>query len=279
MKRIPLLSFFVLGFLLSWAAWIPFGLAAQGRITLPLTANQIFSYGAYGMPLAAVIVTLALGGISRLQDLFGRLLLWRVNWRWYAAALLIPALISLTSTALNLMQGGLFPDYSDPATRHIPLPAYYGGWQPWALLAPIFLQNVLFGTSLGEEIAWRGFALRNFQQRFSPLQSSLLLGLLWVAWQIPLVIMPATAFARVQLVITLIAGAIPASIVLTWIYNRTGGSLLLVLLFNAATKITDLFITPSFGPALIPVIAYWIVALSVITLGGKRALDPKPGAN
>jgi uncharacterized protein len=277
MKRFPLLSFWILGFLLSWAAWVPLALAYQGRITPPLAPSQLSIYGAYGTAIAAILVSLATGGISPLQDLFARLLMWRVNWRWYLAALFVPAGISLISTALNVMQGSPIPDYSDPLIYHSSLPLIYEGWKPWALVIPIFLQNILFGTSLGEELAWRGFALTRLQQRFSPLQSSILLGLLWIAWQFPLTILSAPAYAREQILLVSITGAIPAAILLTWIYNRSGGSLLLVLLFNSATKMTDLFVTPSFGPAWTPVIAYWTVALSIFALGGKRALDPKLG--
>lgn len=278
MKRFPLLSFWVLGFLLSWAAWIPLALSLQGRFTLPLSASQAYTYGAYGMAIAAILVTLAVGGVARLQDIFARLLIWRVNWRWYVAALFLPAAISLISTGLNLIQSNPFPNYSDPPIFRVHLLSVYEGWQPWMLALPIFLQNILFGTTLGEELAWRGFALPRLQQHYSPLQASILLGLLWVAWQVPLSVMQVPMAFRVEAVLTLVGGAIPAAIVLTWIYNRTGGSLLLALLFNSATKMTDLFVTPSFGSAYTPVIAYWLVALSILALGGKHALAPKLGA-
>ncbi len=275
MKRHPLIVFWVLGFLLSWAAWIPLNLAVVGRIELPVSYRQAQTFGAYGPALAALLVTLMLGGAGGLRALFSKFFVWRVGWKWYAVALLLPAGISVLITALNLMAGGELPDYGHPAITRVQLPALYAEWSPWLLVLVVFGQNLLFGTSIGEEMAWRGFALERMQRRTGALGASVLLGLLWVAWGLPLRWIDVWQEVRWQFIGVQVLGAIPAAILITWIFNNTKGSLLLVLLFNTATKVTDLFIAPSTGSPLMPAVAYWLVAICILTVGGRGVLEPK----
>ena len=92
---------------------------------------------------------------------------------------------------------------------------------------------LLVAAGLGEETGWRGYALPQLQRRFSPLASSLILAVLWFGWHLPQFFLIASYrdFSPVQYVgmfLDLACGAI----VLTWLYNRSGGSILLVAVWH-----------------------------------------------
>src|SRR5512137_2031128 len=121
MKRYPLLAFFILMFAISWAIWLPLALAPDFFLRLlkrPGWLAFVVVLGGFGPCFAALAVTGATEGIEGLRKLFGRLLIWRVGWMWYLVALLLPAAISLLSTALHMMFGGDAPDFSDPPIYH-----------------------------------------------------------------------------------------------------------------------------------------------------------------
>ena len=92
---------------------------------------------------------------------------------------------------------------------------------------------IIFVGALGEETGWRGYALPQLQRRFSPLASSLILAVLWFGWHVPQFWVIATYrdFAPVQYV-GMFLGLACGAVVLTWLYNRSGGSILLVAVWH-----------------------------------------------
>jgi membrane protease YdiL (CAAX protease family) len=266
MKRWPVLSFLVVGFLLSWALWVPTLLTARGVIQFPMPPMRALITGAFGPCLAAILVTVFVGGREGLRQMFERFLVWRAGAFWYLAALCLPAWISLLTTVIHTMLGGDAPDFANPPIRAAELPAWLQGWSPWALLAPVFLQNLIANSTLGEELAWRGFALDRLQQRFRPLVASVLIGCLWTVWFLPIGLVDSGP----QALLWRVLGAIPAAVLATWIYNGSGRSLLLVVVFNNAVKLTDLFVTPSLTLPAVPIAAYWLTAAAVLALEGPN---------
>jgi membrane protease YdiL (CAAX protease family) len=90
----------------------------------------------------------------------------------------------------------------------------------------------LWGPGLFEEIGWRGFALPYLQQRYSALTSSLIIGLVWALWHVPFFV-GAIPFPWEDLVF-FVPLVIVCSIIFTWVYNTTDGSLLAVILLHGA---------------------------------------------
>jgi uncharacterized protein len=113
--------------------------------------------------------------------------------------------------------------------------------RPWLpLVVESYLWFALYGGPLNEEPGWRGFALPRLQQRHSPLVASLFVGAVWGLWHLPLHLMgiyPGGAWGAVIRVQEL-----PRAVVFTWLYNRTGGSLLIAVLFHATINTTSLFL-------------------------------------
>ncbi len=129
---------------------------------------------------------------------------------------------------------------------HIPL-STHPTW-PDQPLIPILVQSfiwaMLFGGPLNEEIGWRGFALPRLQLRFSPLVASLIIGTLWGLWHVPLHFMDTYGGGAFGAIIRL--QEIPVAVIFTWLYNRSKGSLLVMLLLHASIKTTGWFLSRSY---------------------------------
>jgi membrane protease YdiL (CAAX protease family) len=158
--RHPFTTFVVLAYAFSWSFW---GLAAAGGGTIPLLL------GGLGPLVAAGAATSMTGGSLRawLRPAWR----WRVSPRWWAYALGLPALL-YAAVSLVLQVSGFPVDWSLALDR---LPAYAG----------TFVFVLFLGGAL-EEPGWRGFGLPLLQQRYSPVTATLLLGLAWGVWHVPL---------------------------------------------------------------------------------------------
>jgi uncharacterized protein len=123
--------------------------------------------------------------------------------------------------------------------------------------------SIFPGSALGEELGWRGLALPRLQSHHSALRASLIVGAFWGFWHLPLYLIglegrPLTLFPAFVL------SVVAASVVCTWMYNGTGGSLLIVVLYHATANLPlTVFLEPLGGRAAQPFLIY--VALSVIT--------------
>jgi membrane protease YdiL (CAAX protease family) len=244
-RRRPTVSFFVLAYLLSWMAWTPYVLSENGlgilhfRFPELLGTSQFAGVlpGAYlGPILAAFLVTAIADGRSGLRVWAGRLWRWGVSWRWYLVVLLaVPAALVLTGIAL--------------ADGQVQLP-------PVAVLAAYLpaLALQMLTTGVAEEPGWRDFALPRLQRRFGPLAGTLVLGPLWGAWHVPLFLTDWAGphGADWLTVAEFIASATMFSIVMTWVFNRTGESLPLAMLLHVSVNnffsVAAVDIFPTFGP-------------------------------
>ncbi|MEU4570910.1 type II CAAX endopeptidase family protein [Nonomuraea sp. NPDC023979] len=228
-RRRPLVSFFVLANLMSWIAWTPYVLSATGLGVLDFTFPSVLGTtqftgvlpGAYLGPIfAAYLVTRIADGREGVRRWLGRMTKWRVSWVWYAGtAVGVPAVLVLTGAAL-----------SEEPVRMPPvalLVAYVPG---------LLLQMVT--TGLAEEPGWRDFALARMQRRFGPLAGTLVLGPLWGLWHLPLYLSewggwPDVTWMRIG---EFFAFCCVFSVVVTWVFNRTGQSLPLVMLLHVGVN-------------------------------------------
>ena len=111
----------------------------------------------------------------------------------------------------------------------VPRPAQWSG-TPWIPLS--FVAILVLGGPLGEEPGWRGFALPRLLGRMNALAASLVLGILWVVWHLPLFWLEGSSQAGGS--IPLFAGAVCAfSFLFTWAYLKTGSNLFAAVLFHS----------------------------------------------
>jgi membrane protease YdiL (CAAX protease family) len=222
MKRRVLVIYFVLAYAISWACMLPVALSAQG-IIFQSVPYALYYLASFGPALSAVIVTGATKGRPGLLSLLSRLWKWRVDFRYYAFAVLAPIALFGVAVLANRVVTGAWPDLNLLGQAdYVP---YLG------IPGVVVLWFLTYG--LGEETGWRGFALPHLQRTRPAANAALLLGVLWAGWHLPAfffrdtyVEMGLPGFAMFVVSICF------ASVVFAWLYNSTGGSLLLVILFH-----------------------------------------------
>ena len=150
-----------------------------------------------------------------------------------------------------------------------------------------FVRILFLGGPLGEEPGWRGFALPRLQQRRTALTSSVLVGLIWGLWHIPLYLLPGTGQHELLRTGTSPAFAIGGfvgwtiglSVLFTWLFNQTRGSLIVVILFHAAVNLAA-FLPATVGSTgaatLLNVLLTWIAAIVVVVSFGRTRLASTP---
>lgn len=268
-KKYPLAFFFLLAYLFTWSNWLPQALASRGIISVQVPGFLTLIAG-YGPALAAIIVSSLAYGRPGLRELFGRLVRWRVGLRWYLVALALPVAVTLLAIFLNSLTGGTPPDYSSVGFPFGPPDTPL--WMKIIILLLIFLLGF---DGLGEELGWRGFALPRLLERYSALVSSLILGAMWAIWHFPYALTEGSALSAVPLYLFFV-NLLAVSIVYTWIFNNTKGSLLPVLLFHAAgNTIANLF--PILPPTAADLRMYYftiainfIIAILIILLSDRN---------
>jgi uncharacterized protein len=271
-KRYTLLAFFLLTFAISWAFWVPAALHSRGFISFPVPST--FPLAAFGPTLAALIFTAIFNRWGGLRVLLGRLFIWRVGVLWYVFALLYPAAVSLATTALYVLFGGEAPDFSNPPIlRGYPLPPEVLEISPLVLLPFFFLTQLLISSPMGEEIGWRGYALPRLQTTRSALWVSVILGMLWQLWHVPKMVAEGMTLSEAFSLWGLL-GAVAVTILFTWMFNNTRGSLLLVLLFHTSFNVTGAFLSGVDAP-LLTLVPTWLIVGIVIAVAGPRYLSRK----
>ena len=239
-KRHPLVTFFALAYAFSWA---PSLVEAHG--ILPL-----------GPLLAALLVLAVTAGRVAVGDFLRRIGQWRVGLRWYALVLLLPVAVTGAAVGLNVLLGARVS-----TTTQMPLLADL----------PLTFLSILLYIGLGEEPAWRGFALPRLMAGRSALAASLLLGVLHVVWHLPLFGLEYDW----QNGLPWFLGVLAFSIITAWMYNHTQGSLLLPMLMHTALNTTGQYLfNPLFnGADLVRLWWLWgslwcVLALIVVLVTG-----------
>lgn len=256
MKPYSLILFFALAYLFTWANWLPQALSSRGIVDIDLPESIAILAG-YGPALAAILVTALQNGSSALKRLFSRLILWRVGFQWYIIVLLLPLAIKLLAIGIYLLAGGQAPQFTTSlqlAPPDAPM------WQNILLL---FLLFTLGFDGLGEELGWRGFALPRLLSRYSALIASLILGFFWAAWHLPYALTIGSAISGVPLYMYFFA-VMGLSVLYTWIFKHTQGSVLLAILFHAASNTTaNILSTNNFTVGLIEIGVVWSLAIAI----------------
>jgi membrane protease YdiL (CAAX protease family) len=260
-KGHPLITFFVLVYVLTWAIESPLVFltdsvtATQGLVLVMLASNV--------PSILAIVLTAIVFGRGSVRKLLGRLLIWRVNPIWYLVVFLGPVALTGGVVLLNSLMGG---------------PALSLG-MPLLGIAIFFAISIFPGSALGEEIGWRGYVLPRMQSRMSALSASLLLAPIWALWHLPLWLTGEPG--RTPTLYTgFVVSAFALSVITTWVYNSTGGSLLMIVLLHATVNLPLTLVRDDLGPqATVPVLLYFgllvVAAIVVVVVAGPKHLSRK----
>jgi len=256
-----LAAFVILACGLSWAWTLPF--AAAGDVIEKGSGWPTHLPALLGPAFAAMLVTAWWSGREGLRELFSRMGRWRMPGRWWLATLSPLAFFAVAIATAA-------------ATGNVPGWHAFGRYSGLPAIGVVAVSTIVLLGALSEETGWRGFALPVLQRRYGPLAAALLLTPLWAAWHAPLFLTVATyrgfpPAGYVGFLFSLACG----SIVLTWLYNRTGQSILACAvwhgLFNMATATAAGSGTvAAVTSALVVAQAVVLVALELYALGHRR---------
>ena len=264
-RRYPALSLGVLAMALGAALVAPVfaGVAPPGFLQL----------GALSASAAGFILAAVEGGRSAVRELLRRVLIWRVGLGWWLFALLFPVIPAVATLYLAGAVGKHAVD--------------------WTGLAPVYsaIPGLLFlivFAGLGEEFGWRGFAVPRLQSRHNALITSLIIGAFHSIWHTPLFFVEGViqhtmaqevgfvpAFLGYSIFITAVA------VQLTWLFNNTKGSVLLVAVFHGAINAWNGYIDIYRGQ-MAGIYAYTalmvVVSIIVVIVYGPETLSRRKGS-
>ena len=289
LKSHSLLSYFALTFAITWGLFV-FAVGGPGGIpatkeeftTLPLLAILAVLVGP---SVSGIVMTGLVYGREGFRDLLTRMRRWRLGARWYAVALLTAPLVS---TAVLIPLSLISPVF---------LPGIFASEAKVSFV----LMGIVVGLIVGifEELGWTGFAVPTLLKlRYGVLSTGLIVGVLWGAWHLLFNDIWASvatsgglspALFAVGVGLVLLVGQLPAyRVLMVWVYERSGGSLLFAILMHASYSASTFILGPVAGPGamsgasllaavLASAAATWvIVAVLAVATHGHLSRQP-PG--
>jgi uncharacterized protein len=215
-------KFFSLTYAITWTCFIAAGtLSTYVPVAAPAFAALrllLLMLGTFAPSLVALWLTARAKGRGGALALLRRLFEWRVPARWYVFAAGYMATIKFAVSVVHRVATGAWPRFGDEA---------------WYVILAATVAST--GGQAGEEIGWRGYALPRLATRFGLARGSVLLGLIWACWHLPLFFLPGIdksgqSFPVYVLQVTAL------SVALAWLYRHTSGSLLLAMLMHSAVN-------------------------------------------
>ena len=227
-RKYPLASFFALAIGLTWIFMIADALGSHGILPfrLPLPLMLVMGY----MPtLGAVIVAGQTKGRQGVRALFRKLFIWRVGIGWYLFAIFGLILIYVPAILIYNQFSGVTP---------VPIlsektPAFNS---PLELIPQIVLLFLITAIVNGEELAWRGFGLPHLQAKYNALTASLILGVIWSIFHLPLFFTLTGSSQSDWSFTNFLTSTVALTVLYTWMYNHTRGSVLMAYLFHASAN-------------------------------------------
>jgi len=254
MRRYPLATFFVLVYGITWVVWVPRAAGASLGVV-----GQAWTWAP---AIAALLAAALTGGRSALRDLGARLVRWRVGWLWYLVVILGPAVFSLAVAGVYVLLGGPWATAAPAALREGPL-----------MMLPLFLVILTLTDGLGEELGWRGFALPRLLGGHNALAASLILGVIWALWHLPLIWTEGSAMYQQPVWLPLL-DITAKSVLFTWVFLHTRGSVLLAMLLHGATNLFIVSPSPTSSGdltlSLLAAGAKWVLVVVVIVVAGPQ---------
>jgi membrane protease YdiL (CAAX protease family) len=219
--RIALLGFFLFTFAFTWTAWLaPAALGASGNSGVFALGGPIFLLGVFAPAFVALALTASSEGRAGVERLLARIGRWQVGAPMYLFAISYPAATELFAALIQRIALGEWPRFGDTSV-------------------PLMLGGILVSTwvQAGEEVGWRGYALPRLAAHLGLGGASILLGVIWALWHLPLFFLPGSGSDGQSFPIYLLH-VTTLSVAMSWLYWKTEGSLLLVMVMHASVNNT-----------------------------------------
>lgn len=252
-------KFFLLTFAYSWIIWIPSVLDGIG-IKLPFSvagySTVVVIIGAFAPLLAAITLVVREEGWKGMRAFFGQALDFHIKPVFLVVALALPMLIHVIAHYLALAVGldvakTLFP-------TEIPV-------APIVLAIPYFILMLVIGGGQ-EEFGWRGYAQEPLQEKIGVMPASLVIGVIWGIWHLPLWFMRGDLHSAYSF-LAFVMMTTSISIMYAWLYNSSGKKLIVVMFFHAMNNTAAPLLPFLHGIEGKPESAYWIYAAVNVIFG------------
>lgn len=219
-----LILFFVITFAFSWSLWCPSLLATMGIIKYRFLYDLLRIIGGFGPFIGAFSLTLYNEGVTGARILWSRA--WHYeNWRYLLIALFLLPFLNFISLLMAVVTEGIpFPRLSI--------------WNDYMFILVDFIFYFFIAGPFQEEFGWRGYVLDILQFKWNALESSLILGAIWSLWHLPLFYITNTAHTNDSF-LSFTFAVIIMSILFTWLYNNSDGSIFVVMIFHASNNISS----------------------------------------
>jgi len=224
-KKYPLASYFIIAWIITWLLVLPLILTSFGILSVNMNWHFL---GPLGPTISAIIVVYITAKKEGLKILKDSIIKWRIGIFWVLFSALIMQFFLFLAIILNLVFTGIFIDLSAYLVNE-------GIANSISFFMWIWVGAISYG--IFEEIGWRGYALPKLQERYNPLTSTIILAVGWAIWHTPMF------FYRfsIDILFGWLYGLFLGAIVLTFIYNSSGGSTLATILFHISNNICWLF--------------------------------------
>ena len=219
--RFALPCFVVLTFAFTWIAWLASAaVVTPGHSWLVGLGGPVFLLGVFAPAFVALALTAYSEGSAGVVRLLRRIGKWEVGARWYLFAIGYMAATKLLAALIHRFIMGAWPTFGDTSL-------------------PLMLGAILLSTwaQAGEEIGWRGYALPRLATHLGLGGASVCLGVIWALWHLPLFFLPGSGSDGQSFPIYLLH-LTALSVAISWLYWKTEGSLLLVMLMHASVNNT-----------------------------------------
>jgi membrane protease YdiL (CAAX protease family) len=228
--------YFILALGWSWLFWLP--VAFTGIDISGSSGKVLFIIGIFGPAVSGIFLTYLTGDQQERREYWNRLTSFtRIRPGWYAIIILIAPVCSVLAILTGFMIKGNKPSL-DTAMSYVNHPS---------TIIPFAVVTMIYGP-LPEELGWRGYALDRLQKKWSALASSLVLGVIWAVWHMPIFFMRGSLLSEVlplwstQFWVSMGPGILATAVVMTWIYNNTQCSTLAAILFHFMMNFTIEFL-------------------------------------
>lgn len=245
MKKDVGFLFALLTYIFTWSVEIPTALTKHGYLFINISKG-LQTICTLSPGIIAIILTAIYFGKKGLRSLFKAIVKWRVKFRWYIIIFILGiALCGLSLLIFNCITGqNIKPD------------------QPYNFV--FYFIIILPLSAFWEEIGWRGFLLPILQEKYTAIESSLMIGFVWGLWHLPIYLaINPYGDKTIIFFLMMFIGCFALSIIATYLYNSTKGSLLTCILFhNAINTSAAYFFGNIKGEELRPLLI-WILLLIV----------------
>lgn len=260
-RRHPLVAYFALAYAVSWLLWLPLVATVQGwwRVDVPLWWHYT---GAAGPITAAFLIAAFTEGLHGARSLLRQYSPGRVQLRWLAFAITMPLAFATLGFVVARAVDGAWPTFEELSTTdNLP-----------DLGLPLILLIHVLTFGLGEESGWRGFALPRLQTSLEASKAAAVLAVWWGLWHLPTFFENPSftemdAFGIAGWAIGLWMG----SIFLAWLYNSSGASLVVVVVWHGLFNLFSASQASSVIPAVLSM-GVILIALAAIRLAGPEEL-------